>query len=45
MIKKISMNARQKMEKIFDHKVYLNVSVKVNENWVDDETKIKQMGY
>lgn len=45
MIKKISMNARKKMERIFNHKIYLNVSVKVNENWVDDETKIKQMGY
>lgn len=45
MIKKISINSREKIEKLFDHKVYLNISVKVNENWVDDENKIKQMGY
>ncbi|TPR53883.1 GTPase Era [Metamycoplasma neophronis] len=45
MIKTISMNARKKMEDVFDHKIYLLVKVKVDEDWVDNEQKIKKLGY
>lgn len=45
MIKKISIDSRHKMEKIFNHKVFLNIKVKINEDWVDNEFKIKQLGY
>ncbi|WP_412031635.1 GTPase Era [Metamycoplasma buccale] len=45
MIKLISTKARKKMEDFFEHRVYLKINVKVNENWVDNENKIKNMGY
>lgn len=45
MIKKISIDSRHKMEKIFNHKVFLNIKVKISEDWVDNEFKIKQLGY
>ncbi|WP_369085792.1 GTPase Era [Metamycoplasma spumans] len=45
MIKTISMNSRKKMEQVFDHKIYLEIKVKVNDDWVDDEQKIKKLGY
>ncbi|PZW00574.1 GTPase Era [Metamycoplasma auris] len=44
-IKTISMSARQKMINVFQHSIVLFLRVKVNENWVDDEQKIKRAGY
>ena len=44
-IKEISINARKLMESAFQHGVYLKVNVKVSPDWVDDEKKIKEMGY
>ncbi|AWX42495.1 GTP-binding Era-like protein [Metamycoplasma cloacale] len=45
MIKKISTQSRLQMEEIFQHKIYLTINVKVNNDWVDDLNKIKKMGY
>lgn len=45
MIKNISIDARQKMQRIFNSRIFLNISVKVSEDWVNDENKIKKLGY
>lgn len=45
MIKNISIDARQKMQKIFNSRIFLNIGVKVSEDWVNDENKIKKLGY
>ena len=45
MIKNISIDARQKMQRIFNSKIFLNIGVKVSEDWVNDENKIKKLGY
>ncbi|CRH55268.1 GTPase Era [Mycoplasmopsis arginini] len=44
-IKSISMSARTKMSKVFDHPVNLFLKVKVDNNWVDKEDRIKKAGY
>lgn len=45
MIKNISIDARQKMQRIFNLRIFLNIGVKVSEDWVNDENKIKKLGY
>ncbi|QJR44429.1 GTPase Era [Mycoplasma miroungirhinis] len=45
MIKKISMLSRKKMENQFAHKIFLEIQVKVNKNWIDNESQIKKLGY
>ncbi|RMA77587.1 GTP-binding protein Era [Metamycoplasma subdolum] len=45
MIKNISMYSRKKMEKVFGHKVYLIIRVKVSENWTEKEEEMKKLGY
>ncbi len=45
MIKKISVLSRQKMINTFQHKVNLVIKVKVDDNWVNNEQKIKKLGY
>ena len=45
MIKNISIDARQKMQRIFNSRIFLNIGVKVIEDWVNDENKIKKLGY
>ncbi|MBN0919129.1 GTPase Era [[Mycoplasma] gypis] len=45
MIKKISMNSRHKIANQFQHPIVLELRVKVNQDWVDDEKQIKKMGY
>lgn len=45
MIKNISIDARQKMQRIFNSRIFLNIGVKVSEDWVNDEDKIKKLGY
>ncbi|TPE57780.1 GTPase Era [[Mycoplasma] falconis] len=45
MIKNISTEARKKMELDWGVKVFLNVRVKVDEDWVENEVKIKRYGY
>ena len=44
-IKRIASEARQDMEKLFGHKVFLNLWVKVKGGWADDARLIKQFGY
>ncbi|MDJ1649160.1 GTPase Era [Mycoplasma phocimorsus] len=45
MIKKIGTEARKHLENQFGVKVNLNLKVKVNKNWVDNEKQLKQWGY
>ena len=45
MIKNITIDARQKMQRIFNSRIFLNIGVKVSEDWVNDENKIKKLGY
>jgi len=44
-LKRISTEARQDMEKLFDGKVYLETWVKVRGGWADDERALKSLGY
>ncbi len=44
-LKRISTEARQDMEKLFDAKVWLETWVKVRGGWADDERAVKSLGY
>ena len=44
-LKKIGCLAREDMEEFLGKKVYLELFVKVNENWRDNERQLKQFGY
>jgi GTP-binding protein Era len=44
-LKRISTEARQDMEKLFDAKVFLQVWVKVKTGWADDAAKLRSYGY
>ncbi len=44
-LKAIGSNSRRRMEKIFGNKVFLELWVKVRENWSDDEASLRQLGY
>lgn len=43
VIKKISMNTRKQLEKIYDCKINLKVFVKVNEKWKDNENILNKI--
>jgi len=45
MIKKIGQAARAEIEKMSERKVFLELRVKVNEGWRDDERQLERMGY
>jgi len=45
MIKKIGQASREEMEKILGHKIFLDLRVKVSEDWTKNEDRIKRMGY
>jgi GTP-binding protein Era len=45
MLKKIGTAARQEIEALIGHKVFLELRVKVRKNWRDDEEAIKSLGY
>jgi len=45
MIRRISTAARRDIEAFIDEKVFMEIQVKVNANWRDDEAKLKTMGY
>ncbi len=45
MIKKIGQASREEIEKILGHKIFLDLRVKVSENWTKNEDRIKRMGY
>ena len=44
-IKIIGTESREKIERIVEKKVFLDLRVKVNKNWTNDEIQIKKMGY
>ena len=44
-LKRVGMQARKDMEDFFEKKVFLKLFVKVNQNWREDNLKLKQFGY
>ncbi len=44
-IKKIGIQARQDIEKFFGKKVYLEIFVKVEKDWRNQENKLREFGY
>ncbi|MGB0134781.1 KH domain-containing protein, partial [Dokdonella sp.] len=44
-LKAIGSQSRRRMEKLFGNKVFLELWVKVRENWSDDDASLKQFGY
>ena len=44
-LKKIATFAREDMEAFFGQKVYLNLWVKVKENWRDSELSLNRLGF
>jgi GTP-binding protein Era len=45
MIKEIGMEARARIEKLVDQKVFLELFVRVEKNWTKDAKKVEEMGY
>ena len=45
LLKKIGVQARKEMEKIFGDKVFLQLRVKVRKGWGDDEQALRSLGY
>ncbi|MFW5780161.1 MAG: KH domain-containing protein, partial [Bacillota bacterium] len=45
MIKKIGTYARQDIEKMTGHKVFLKLFVKVKEDWRGNDYVLKELGY
>jgi GTP-binding protein Era len=45
MLKKIGTQARKELEKITDKKVFLELFVKVQKNWLKDKKALKEFGY
>jgi GTP-binding protein Era len=45
MLKKIGERSRADLERLLDRKVFLQLWVKVKENWSDDERALRSLGY
>jgi len=45
MLKKIGTNARKELEQILEKKVFLELFVKVQKNWLKDKNAIKEFGF
>lgn len=45
MLKKIGTRARKDIEKLLQQKVYLDLWIKIEKDWRDDENLLKRMGY
>lgn len=45
MLKEIGMRARKDIERLLQEKVYLDLWVKIEKNWRDNDTLLKRMGY
>ncbi len=44
-LKKVGIQARRELEKMFGTKVFLRLWVKIKENWTDDDRALKSLGY
>lgn len=44
-LKRLGSQARHDMERFFAKKIYLNLSIKVRENWRNDDNWLKKFGY
>jgi len=44
-LREIGTRARGQMERLFDHKVFLETWVRVREGWSDDEAALRTLGY
>ena len=45
MIKRVGMDSRKDIEAFLGKKVFLDLYVRVDKNWRDDERKLKRFGY
>ena len=45
MIKNIGLNAREELESIFGNKIYLELFVRVEQDWRNKDNKLKELGY
>ena len=45
MLKRVGTEARKDIEKFFDKKVFLELYVKVEKDWRNQEKKLKAFGY
>jgi GTP-binding protein Era len=45
MIKRVGMDARKDIERFIGQRVFLDLYVKVDKDWRDDERKLKRLGY
>ena len=45
MIKRVGTDARRNIEKFIGQRVFLDLYVKVDKDWRDDERKLKRLGY
>jgi GTP-binding protein Era len=45
MIKRVGTDARKDIERFIGNKVFLDLFVKVDEDWRNDEQKLKRFGY
>lgn len=45
LLREVGREARIDMEKAFEHKVFLQLWVKVKEGWADDERALRSLGY
>ena len=44
-LKKVGMEARKDMEAFFGKKIFLELLVKVNKNWRNNDRELKRFGY
>ena len=45
MIKRVGTDARKELEAFLDKKVFLDLYVRVDKDWRNDESKLKRFGY
>jgi GTP-binding protein Era len=45
MIKRVGTDARKDIEQFIGQKVFLDLYVRVDKDWRDDEVKLRRLGY